>query len=601
MRQLVDNRWFAITELLLVIISAVAWMLIPRFGIVFSLIALLPWALRFLKGRHPFQRTPMDWLIAIFLITAWVGYWAAYDKSAAWIKVWLIVSAILLYYALSAQPKQNLVFLSFLSFCFALLLSFYFCLTYDFGDSGGRLGIWWMNHRPHVDWPGIHYDDVLGLILISAILAFHWLWNTSKRSFGSVAVVMQIFFLLGMGIVALVFGLTLSRGIELMALGAVGFWVLWRASTLSGSNLRVRAIFPVLVLTYLVVMITVAYLGPASEAPGSMQSDYGTNSRAELLTRGSYFLVDYPITGSGLASFPGLYSRYILIIPFFYFANSYNLFLDVTLEQGVIAGSTFILLYLGSLFIVSKAIVKDPPNELWLMRWLGLFALIVTVVHGIFYDYLYNGNGTALLFYPLGMAMTGVVNETSAAKQSFKQSKIIYSRNGVLIGVLLAVSAILALNLNKIIPLWYANLGAIRMSQAELKDFPTNEWSTYESVPHLELAETTLQSALQYEPYNQTANYRLGLISMLRQDFRTAAAYLEIAYRKAPHHRGIIKSLGYCYVWLGDMDKAQKLLDRIPEAQHEMEVYIWWWGTQGRPDLSENASIIVSLLNPSPE
>jgi thioredoxin-like negative regulator of GroEL len=88
---------------------------------------------------------------------------------------------------------------------------------------------------------------------------------------------------------------------------------------------------------------------------------------------------------------------------------------------------------------------------------------------------------------------------------------------------------------------------------------------------------------------------------MLRQDFRTAAANLETAYQAAPNHRGIIKSLGYCYVWLGEMDEAQKLLDHIPEAQHEMKNYIWWWETQDRPDLSENASIMVSRLDPDPQ
>jgi hypothetical protein len=83
LRQLIDNRWFALADLLLVMTSAAAWMLIPRAGIGFSLIALLPWVIRFLAGQRPFQRTPFDWLILIFLVTAWVGYWAAYDKSAA--------------------------------------------------------------------------------------------------------------------------------------------------------------------------------------------------------------------------------------------------------------------------------------------------------------------------------------------------------------------------------------------------------------------------------------------------------------------------------------------------------------------------------------
>ena len=135
MPSLVDNRWFALTDLLLVIMSAAAWVLVPRLEIWFSLIAFLPWILRFLAGHFPFQRTPFDWPIAIFLVTAWISYWAAYDKSAAGIKFLLIVSAILLYYALSAQPKQNLGTLSFLSFCFASAIAIYFFLTYDFGGS----------------------------------------------------------------------------------------------------------------------------------------------------------------------------------------------------------------------------------------------------------------------------------------------------------------------------------------------------------------------------------------------------------------------------------------------------------------------------------
>ena len=600
MRQLVDSRWFALTDLLVVIMSAAAWMLVPRFGIVFSLIAVLPWILRFLAGHLPFQRTPVDWLIAIFLVTAWVGYWAAYDKPAAWIKVWLIVDAVLLYFALSAQPKQNLGFLSFLSFCFALVISLYFCLTYDFEGNGGRIAVWWMTHRPQVDWPAIHYDDILGLVLISAILAFYWLWNTSQRAFGSFAGVMQVLLLIGMGIVALVFVFTISRGIWLMVPGAAGLWLLWRASSWSASNPRIKALFPFLVLSLLMALIALAYLGPASDAPGPAPSGYGTNSRIELLGRGAYFLVDYPITGAGLASFPGLYSQYMLVIPQPYFINSYNLFLDVAIEQGVIAGSILIILYLGGLLLAAQSIANDPQNELRLMRWLGLFALIVTIMHGLFYDYLYTSNGTALLFYPLGITMIGRVDRSGSAERAFQQPKSVSLSYRVIIGALLAVIAVLALNLNKIRPLWYANLGAVQMSQVELKEFPTGQWATSQIVPGLELADTTLQSALHYEPRNQTANYRLGLISMLRQDFRTAAANLETAYQEAPDHRGIIKSLGYCYVWLGEMEKAQTLLDQIPEAQHEMEVYIWWWETQDRPDLSERASRIASRLDPAP-
>ncbi|NIR64335.1 MAG: tetratricopeptide repeat protein, partial [candidate division Zixibacteria bacterium] len=65
-----------------------------------------------------------------------------------------------------------------------------------------------------------------------------------------------------------------------------------------------------------------------------------------------------------------------------------------------------------------------------------------------------------------------------------------------------------------------------------------------------------------------TANYRLGLIWMARRDFQQAANYLETAITEAPEHRGVIKSLGYCYTWLGSYEKAQVLLAQIPESQN---------------------------------
>jgi lipopolysaccharide biosynthesis regulator YciM len=134
------------------------------------------------------------------------------------------------------------------------------------------------------------------------------------------------------------------------------------------------------------------------------------------------------------------------------------------------------------------------------------------------------------------------------------------------------------------------------MSQIELKHFPKNRWVGTEIVPELKESEVFLLSALQYNPNNGTANHRLGLISMQRQDFEAASMYLEKARNEAPGYRGIIKTLGYCYVWLGNLEKAQLLLTQIPEAEHELNVYIWWWGTQGRPDLSEKASMMSARL-----
>src|SRR5688572_8673801 len=417
LRSLVDNRWFAITDLFLVMMSAAAWMLIPQYGIAFSLLAFLPWVLRFLAGRFPFQRTPFDWLIAIFLATAWISYWVAYDKSAAGIKFLLIVSAILLYYALSAQPKQNFGTLSFLSFCFASAIAIYFFLTYDFGGSRSNAVIWWMMHKPKVDWPALNHGNTSGLLLISSIFALHWLWGLRKKSAGALSILLRFLLFLGGGLISLTFLLAISHGTELIALGAVGFWILWKVSTSARSIAGGNRVFPIVVLVYLTVLIVFVYLGPARVPEGSVSDAYGSNSRAQLLEQSVYFLVDYPITGAGLNSFPGSYSQYILLIPYPYFSNSHNLFLDVAIEQGLVGGITFLVVYLGAIWLVSQRIVATASNEIRTINWFSLLALLVMMIYGLFYNNLYSGNGTVLLFFPLGMAMMGVVHRNQSGDE----------------------------------------------------------------------------------------------------------------------------------------------------------------------------------------
>ena len=135
------------------------------------------------------------------------------------------------------------------------------------------------------------------------------------------------------------------------------------------------------------------------------------------------------------------------------------------------------------------------------------------------------------------------------------------------------------------------------MARVQLAGFPTDKWADIDTIPVPVTAESSLRLAFQYDPNNATANYHLGLISMLHQDFESASAYLETAYERFPGHRGIIKNLGYSYVWLGEMDKAETLLAQIPEAQHELEVYVWWWDLQGRQDLSRNAFQMASNMD----
>ena len=48
-------------------------------------------------------RMAMDIFLWLFLASAGVGVWAAYDRGPAWAVFWLLVGAVGLYYAIAAS------------------------------------------------------------------------------------------------------------------------------------------------------------------------------------------------------------------------------------------------------------------------------------------------------------------------------------------------------------------------------------------------------------------------------------------------------------------------------------------------------------------
>jgi O-antigen ligase len=598
LRRLASNRWFALADLVLVSLSGCLWISRPEIAILpVIILAMLPWVVRLTAGLFPFRRTALDLLVLTFLVTGWIGYWAAYDPEVAWTKVWLICFAVLLYYALAGQPTENRDLVCILFSCIGLGVSIYFFLTHDFVaqprkvEIVNEIGRWIMAMRPQLGWTAIHPNYVAGIVALTTPFTLYALIRPTNNGKGS-STFLDIFMILGFAIALLAIFMATSRGVLMAIASAGGVWILWQIiDRIPMSHpLRHKVVFPALVFLYLCAVVLFLYMGPGNVGYGSTGSSDSTGSRAELFGRSLSLVFDFPFTGGGLAAFPGLYSYYMLGIPFFNVSNSHNLFLDVAIEQGLLGGLAFLVIFLISIWWMASEIAETNSPARRRYGWLLFLALIIAFVHGMVDDYLYNGSGTLLALTLVGLA---------SAFQPEQGGTALPKNYRLFVLIVPALIALFMMNPNRFRAAWIANRGAVQMSHVELKDFPTGQWATSEMVPRLEIAETTLHSALQYDSRNQTANYRLGLISMLRRDFKTAAAYLETAYQEAPDHRGIIKSLGYCYVWLGDMDKARLLLKRIPEAQYEMGVYIWWWETQGRSDLSENASIVVSRLDPS--
>jgi tetratricopeptide (TPR) repeat protein len=449
-----------------------------------------------------------------------------------------------------------------------------------------------MTVRPTTPWIPIHPNYIAGLAAITApFILYSALALKNKTSLQ--VILFNTIGLLGLSFVFFTIVMTTSRGVIMAIVSGLGVLLLWKFMNLNGIKQRFRsdAYFPFFVILYLFGIVAFLYLGPANS--GSIFSGnyfYGNGSRGELFSRSLYLLEDYLITGGGLGSFPGLYSQYLLNIPFFNVPNSHNLFLDVAIELGLLGGLSFLLMYLASIWFVSRSLINQNTDQEQLLNFILLFSLIVAVVHGMVDDYLFNGNGTILSLFLVALSILVAQRNDLPKTVGFRLSRRIA-------GLMLFSLAILLVVFSKnILSVWNANLGSVQMSQVELNGFPKNGWAGPAILSELDNAEIALRTSLQFDSNNRTANQRLGMISMLGQNFELASKYLNTAYEVAPDHRGVVKSLGYCYVWLGDLEKAELLLSKIPEAQEELDVYVWWWDTQGRDDLSNKAALVLGLL-----
>jgi tetratricopeptide (TPR) repeat protein len=388
--------------------------------------------------------------------------------------------------------------------------------------------------------------------------------------------------------------------VALSATAVVG--IIWLASAYLSRKFSWK---PWLVFAVLLVLFLGVASGIMAGTPGLFEKSAGflfssgqATNRLEM-TQGALSLIgDFPFTGGGLESFPGLFSTYYLVTPNYIIPHSYNLYLDVALEQGIVA----LLALLWVLAVSTILLLVYGKSLLWpssLLRWAVLASLLVFIVHSFLDDILYDSNETPFLFLLPGMAMALTAPGLALAAQSRRQR----NTRRVYLGTALIVLAILSvgfLTRQSLISGWYANLGALQMARVELAVWNTSAWKDGSQVEQMKSAEELFTRALEFDPDNRTANHRLGLMDLMRRNFPAAITHLSRAVQKAPLHRGIIKSLGQSYLWNGEIDNALPLLEILPETPAEMDAYTWWWRVQGREDLAENAGLLRAQLDSAP-
>jgi hypothetical protein len=281
-----------------------------------------------------------------------------------------------------------------------------------------------------------------------------------------------------------------------------------------------------------------------------------------------------------------------MINPNYIVGYSHNIFLDAFLQYGILGGIMLFWIYLGSILLL---VVKPLPYPHSYSRLAILSSLLIIIFHGLV-DNVFHTMFVMLLFFIPGMAV-GLITSTKPEPQRIRWK--ISQTHRVALPIIIALGLMiigLIIFRRPLISTWYANFGTVEMAKIELADFPTETWEDDLPEDRYSPAEVLFQRALNYEPANPRAHYRLGLIAMLKRDFPSAVNHLEIAYQGDPYHRGMIKALGLSYLWNGQIEASLPLLSLIPESYQEIEVYTWWWGKQNRPDLAVNAEQYLELV-----
>jgi hypothetical protein len=446
----------------------------------------------------------------------------------------------------------------------------------------------------------LHPNVAGGLLAMTA----PFLWAVGWRSGRDRDWPVFILVLAGLILVMVALLLTTSRGAWVALFVAGGLWLARGISLALARFWRQpeRRVFAGLLLAAvgLAALFLLTFPGGVVNLLERLPGPANVGSRAELARDTLDLAADFPFTGGGLASFPGLYAQYARLTPFFMIIHSHNFLLDVMLEQGYLGFLALAAILVGTGWLLAFPSAAARALEHQTTLRLGLAsALLVMLLHGLVEDPLYGSRGTLLILLLPGLAVALGRTERDEQPAPAASRLPVWAWAGPL--VVLALVALLAFwQRDRLQGAWYANLGALEMAHVELAAFPTGKWDEGGNVAALAPAEALLQRAQQYDPENETAAYYLGLVAMSRRDYPAAVTLLELAQRQNDRRRGLRKALGYSYAWLGRTEPGALLLATIPEARQELEVYLWWWGTQGREDLATKADEMRAALRRSP-
>lgn len=590
-RHRVTAAWWPLLELGCTGIAVLLWYLFPELGAWPLVIALAPWAAYLSLGGHLVRRTCFDLPLACFLLTAAVSVWAAYDQGAAWAKFWLIVGGVLLFYVLFNSGLRPAT-LAWLPTVGGACLALYFLLTNDWNAHEVKsqvltsIGKAWQSLRPVIPASPLNPNEVGGILAMLVPFAAWINWHTWHKVVEDLSARRVVSWLLPITATGTLFlilmGLlmTVSRGAWL-ALGVIvivaGTWPLAGHLAHPRPALR-RGTWAALVIAGIVAtLLAVVGLRQSQLLNGSLFSIDSLLGRLGFHWNSLLLVSDYPLIGAGLEGFEMLYSSYVLLIHVGFIPHSHSLFLSLAIDQGLPA--LLALLWMWGLVAIAAwqcatKIGNDPKRSLPPQLGVAMLSVLVILVHG-FVDTALYGKFVFLLFLPLAFAALGLPPRREPGRRSLPRPWMVG----------LAVLALpILLWPGKSLSLFYANLGAVRQSQAELSIYSWPQWPLQDAVRRavdLDPAVRTFERALALNPANPTANRRLGQIELSLGQYASALDHLEAAYAERPDNATVRQLYGEALLANGRLAEGQALWATVPDEQGQLAGRVYWYRSIG--------------------
>ncbi|RLC98895.1 MAG: hypothetical protein DRI77_03955 [Chloroflexi bacterium] len=533
-------------------------------------------------SKRILKLTPLDLPLLLFLLSAVLGLWPAYDRALCWNTLIALGAGFLLYILISrlAVSRRWWHAIAAIIVFASVLLSLYFVTQYahlGYPEKVGvisRLGVLISKIAPSVaDWApkanGVATFLEGGFFLAVALVL------TEKR------IGWRIGGGIGAGLIALALLMSASRGAWLaVAVTAVIWaaihWRLARAVAIAGGILALGLV------VYVIVRGDVTALGDIPIIKQTLAPMFIRPDRLAVYRGSVYLIQDFPLTGIGLGGqFAMVYAKYALLIQHAFLYYSHNLYLEAWLEQGL-PGITALLWLMAALYQAARTRARPGADLLYQSTWLGLTA---TFLHGITDARQYVDLWCWFPFFGLlGLDAAILLRRSPPGRR--------WTFPAGVVGVFLAAVLV---SLHPLPATWHADLGCVLQARGDLPE----SLDDGQRAALRQQAANQYRRAIQIAPHDRTAQQRLGLVLMEEARFQDAVGHLQVAWQADPKNSTTRKALGLAYVWVGELEKARPLLQDVPDIVYELDIWGWWRATQGQMEQSLNAYRMSLLLDPN--